>query len=309
MRPWMTGLLGAAVGAVLTAVLFTATGDEVGAAEGASPTRDERAGTGTGTGTGDTRGWDGPSAGTRAAAGDPATAPSGGDEGADETRLDVLTPAALKREHLVVLRENHVLHEQVAALQAQVAALQEGGAAAEDRPETYDLSPGQLAKMAQSCELRWDMPSLTELPPSIPAGDISSLGLRDNEVAIVNEQFALSHARLVEVVRATYAQLTGDDTPGSMSPEAMYAEISDKSAKEELQRIFRQLSHERAGLLQPPADLSALPPVEQMYRVLTTEGDALEQSLAEQLGADLAAELRNLHNGWNSKFRSTHGCP
>lgn len=163
--------------------------------------------------------------------------------------------------------------------------------------------------MAQACELRWDMPSLTHEPPSLPASDVAQLGLSSHEREIVNQKLAGSHERLVQTVRSTYHALTGDEDPGSMSPEAMYAEILDKVPESELRVIFERLSHERAGLVQKPADPSAESPVEQLFRVLTAEGDALEQSLAQDLGPELASSLRDLHNGWNSKFRSTHGCP
>lgn len=296
MRPWMTALAGAAVGAVVTAsVLLTVKAGPTATATGSGGAPDHARTNAVGTASasslsssGSERGADTPAARERAAL---------------EAALEAMTGVELRGRALALASENRQLQERIQALEDELA--RQGP----DRKETYDLGPEELATMAQNCELRWDMPSLTHQPPTISDGELAKLSLSDAEREIINEKLAASHARLAQAVQRTYHALTGDEDPGSMSAEAMFAEIMDKLPQHEMRVIYQRLSHERAGLVQPPADTSSLSPVEQLFRMMTGEGDALEQALARELGPELASNLRDLNNGWSSKFRSTHGCP
>jgi hypothetical protein len=297
MRQWMTGLAGAAAGAVLTASVFLIVGR--GPADTAS-------GSGAATGERGVSAVRSASASPRSSSGDDepgGNAPGARDRATMEAALDAMTRAELQRRTLALSAENRSLQEKVQALEARLAGQ------SPNRKETYDLGPEELANMAQNCELRWDMPSLSHQPPTISDNELARLSLSGAEREIINQKFAASHARLVQEVRRTYLALTGDEDPGSMSADAMFAEIADKISESEIRMIFKRLSHERAGLMRPPADLSSVSPVEQLYRVMTSEGDALEQALGQELGPELASNLRDLNSGWSSKFRSTHGCP
>jgi hypothetical protein len=193
------------------------------------------------------------------------------------------------------------------ALQAQNARL-ERDAGERGAPRAYDLSAGELEQMAATCELRWDIPSLTMNPTTLSDGEVAKLSLTGSERTIIDRAFAEAHARLVGEVRQTYAALTGDDNPGSMSPEAMYAEVVDKVPEGELQVMFQRLARERAGLAPGPTTAS-ISPLERMFRALTTGGDRLENDLAAALDAQLARAVRDLNGGWSSKFGSSYGCP
>lgn len=202
-------------------------------------------------------------------------------------------------------QEKKRLQAQVQGLQAKLQALKYKA----DETKTYDLEPAQLERMAQRCELRWDIPPLSAKPPMLSEESFQKLQISPAEREVINEKFARSHASLVEDVRAIYREATGDDSAGSMATVAMVDEVRDKTPIEETRRIFRALSHERAGLIQPPASREGLPPTERLFRRLTEEGDRLQAAIAQELGPEVARSTRDLHQGWGSRYRSSHGCP
>jgi hypothetical protein len=215
--------------------------------------------------------------------------------------VNTQTPTVDRPSYEQLLATNRALHGQIAQLKRDASG--ETGS-----PRTYDLGAGELERMATTCELRWDIPSLTMKPSTLPDDVVAKLALSGPERTTINRAFAAAHARLVDEVRRTYAALTGDDNPGSMSPEAMYAEIVDKVPESELQTIFQRLAHERAGLVPTPTT-APTSSVENMFRTLTMEGNRLEDELAAALDPQLARSLRDLNGGWSSKFSSSHGCP
>lgn len=197
-------------------------------------------------------------------------------------------------------------------LEAKIEALEKKLAEAKgnaNKTKTYDLDPAELKEMAQRCELRWDMVGLSADPPDFSESLASEIGLSDDERRVVERAFATSHKRAVDDVRKIYVEVTGDEGTGSLAAEAMFAEINDKAPEGELKRIFQKLARERAGLEPRPTDLTKTGPVERMYRTLTGSGDALESDLASELGPESARRVRDLRGGFNSKSRSSHGCP
>ncbi len=211
-------------------------------------------------------------------------------------------PIALPEQVAVLSKEKAALVEQVAALKEALARAKSG---ADDTP-FYDPAPAELTKMAERCELRWDTTPLGPNPPSIPTGDLEKLELSESEREVIDRKMAESQARIIAEIRSTYTRVTGDENTGSLAPEAMFAEVRDKTTEAELQRVFQRLARERAGMT-PPAE--ATTPVERLFRALTSEGDRLEQSLATELGAETARNIRALHGGWGDRNRSSQGCP
>ena len=203
--------------------------------------------------------------------------------------------------------------QEAAALQAEVSRLKAALAKQdkdEEKERTYDLSPETLAGMAERCELRWDAPSIVVQDPATPsAKDKEQLELTEEQQRAVDAEFIASNARLLGELRRIYTEATGDEDPANLATDAMVAEIQDKTAKAELKAVFKRLSAERAGLLSPPEDPTAAAPAEQLYRLLTRSGDALEASLAARIGKEAAHALRTLHGGWGGKHRSSYGCP
>ncbi|MBI2377358.1 MAG: hypothetical protein HYV07_25375 [Deltaproteobacteria bacterium] len=203
------------------------------------------------------------------------------------------------------------LERQAAALQADNETLKK--ALAESSGETgqqkvLDLSHEELADLAKKCELRWDTPSLSGRFGVVSDQDAKSLGLSEDELAVISSLTQKSRAKLTAEISRAYREITGDDGDlGSLGAESMLAEINDKVDPLELKRAFQRLSAERAGLPAPPEELRT--PYERMMRSVTSEGDELERAIADQLGPDLAKKLRTKNGGWSNKSRSSHGCP
>lgn len=175
---------------------------------------------------------------------------------------------------------------------------------------TYDLSQDQLEAMASHCELRWDHPGVRlDEPPRVWKEAIEDLQLSEAEVQAANEAFAANNERMLGALRALYVEVTGDTENQHLAPDALVAEITDKTEKDDVRHVFKRLSAERAGLVEPPADLASRPAIERLFRLLTTSGDLLEEDMASRFGPELARELRDHHNGWGSKSRSRPGCP
>lgn len=197
---------------------------------------------------------------------------------------------------------------EASALRGKVAELEQKLARID--PRTFDLSRETLLRLAERCELRWDLqPPRLDGPARISKEAAAAAGLADEELSAVDEVLASSNDRLLAAVRALYVEVTGDSETDNLAPEAMLAEMDDKTDPAEIKRVFQQLSAERAGLATAPADLTAAPPMERLYRLLTSAGDALEGELGARIGADRARALREHDGGWNSRSRSSHGCP
>lgn len=198
------------------------------------------------------------------------------------------------------------LQGQVAELERKVKSLRKRA----DETRTYDLSQEQLVEMAQRCELRWDLPSITlDEPQTVTRSAVDEFGLDGEQVTAVNAVLAKTNQRLLDAVMGLYVEATGDPAPAGFAPDAMFAEIVDKTPRETIKAVFQRLSAERAGLAPPPADPAAGEPIERLLRLVTAAGDQLERELADKVGADVARALRDEHQGWGEKSRSRVGCP
>jgi hypothetical protein len=216
-----------------------------------------------------------------------------------------ITPELLVQRVRVLEQEKGSLEQEVARLREQL----EKGSGAKGETKMYDIPQAELVKMAENCELRWDMPGIGAKPQQISTEDLEKLELSEAEREVIDRAFAESHGRLFDVVRKTYSKVTGDEETGSMAAEAMFAEIRDKTPVEELKRIYQVLARERAGLQPPPPAGAKISPVEQLYRMVTSEGERVEQSIAAELGQETARRIRDHHRGWGDRFRSSRGCP
>ncbi len=88
----------------------------------------------------------------------------------------------------------------------------------------------------------------------------------------------------------------------------MLAEINDKFEPRDQRLAFERLSAERGGLQPAPAEAVELPPLEPVYRLLTSMGDRIESELTERVGVDRARQMRDAHDGWGSASPSSYGC-
>jgi hypothetical protein len=212
-----------------------------------------------------------------------------------------LSVAELYARHRALAKEAFALKKENAAMREQLTR-----AEASDR--MYDFDAATLQQMAAKCELRWDMQPLKPTPQTMSAEDVDKMKMSEEERATVDRVLAEDHQRLLKGITALYVEVTGDAATGSLAPGAMFEEIVDKAPKGEIQRVFFQLSHERAGLL-PAGDPAKGSAWERAFRMMVGAGDALEASLVKELGPDTARALRDLHGGWMARTRSTAGCP
>jgi len=176
------------------------------------------------------------------------------------------------------------------------------------RTKTFDLSKEELLNLANKCELRWDMPPIRFSAPTASKKRIKTLGLHENEVALINEVFAKHNSEMLNELRKLYAEITGQQEAGEhLSPSALLSEVIEKTDSVEKKLVYQRLARERAGLQAPPLDLSRTSAAERLYRLLTSAGDRVEKALATKIGPDLARQYRE--DGFGSSYSSSYGCP
>lgn len=198
------------------------------------------------------------------------------------------------------------LESKVASLERELAKTRRLA----EKIKTYDLQPETLQKMAKRCELRWDHPSLrVDRPVKLDDDTVKAASISESERPAIEEVVGRVNTETLAELRRLYTLVTGDDQVENLAPEAMLAEINDKSEHRDLRLAFERLSAERAGLQPAPAEGVELSPVEQVYRLLTSVGDRLEAELAAKVGPERARQMRDAHDGWGSASRSSYGCP
>jgi hypothetical protein len=169
----------------------------------------------------------------------------------------------------------------------------------------------QLLAWARNCEIHIDTPDVFATTPArLDDDSIRRWGIAPAELAPLHEALAEAHADAYAELRRLYIESTGDATGADqLSPSAMHQEILDKAAPGTLDAARARMARERAGLAEPPPNLRALPPAEQVLRLFARLGNDFEQLVAERLGADRARSLRERWNGWPGMRFDTSGCP
>lgn len=244
-------------------------------------------------------------------------APAAGDvAGQDESAASAQLappPEGATREQL--LERDQAQRKQIAKLREQLeggsgASRSRRGATDPDGRPWFDPSEQTLAKFAEECRVRYDLPPFDmtgdnmQLPKEITAG----MALTDEELAGMKRSYLAIRDGLVAEVRELYIEATGDvQGADSLSMSAMGQELQHKSSRSEAGRIHKTIARERAGLGKPPVDLSKRSPLERYYRLLGGAGDAMEDSLAQVIGTKRARELRTEMGGWGSRMEYA-GC-
>jgi len=177
---------------------------------------------------------------------------------------------------------------------------------AEEGRAWSDPSPERLASWVGECHVRSDEPGFDRWQPSTSLGK-NERGLEPNELAQVNAALSEVQQQWKALVKSLYVEATGDATGAeTLSLEAMRGEIEEKGSRDEHNLILQRIAMERAGLAQPPADLSKASPFERLFRAYTKLGDQSEQALAKRLGPERAKAIRG--DGWGSRS-DWSGCP
>jgi hypothetical protein len=225
-------------------------------------------------------------------------------------------PEGTTREEL--LARDRQQRGEIERLRAQLKrAEREGGAegGASDRVDGsktpfFAPSKDELAQLAKECKLKWDAPPVGVEPQTLDKKSAAEAGLSDQDRAAYDRVSAEMNGRVAAQLRALYVELTGDKAGAdTLTPHAIEEEIYAKSRQKDVRDAYYRLSHERAGLQPPPADVSGATPVERMQRLMSGLGDTFEQDLAQAIGPDHARALRNQHGGWGSRSISSYGCP
>jgi ferric-dicitrate binding protein FerR (iron transport regulator) len=230
------------------------------------------------------------------------------------------SPATLAPPSSSATREQLLLRDEmqrqaIASLRSRVGELeglaQRPSSASPEGPgdDWFAPSKEELVEMAKNCGLRLDMPPFMRTEPfQFPGGERAEYGLSESERTAVNRVLGELHQAWVARLRGLYVEVTGDTSHvDTLSPQAMAQEIQDKSPEDEEGRVRARISQERAGLLPPPADFSAAPPIERYLRWLVALGDDTEKALGKVLGPERAHELRSHGGGWPMRMDMS-GC-
>lgn len=215
------------------------------------------------------------------------------------TREELLARAITQRNELARLRTR------VAELE-QASGGPDAQSSAEPGRPWHDPSPERLSHWAAECHVRADDPGLDGWQPAKSLGK-NPRGLEPDELPGYNAALAEVQQQWRQLVRALYLEATNDLAGAeNLSIDAMRGEILQKSAPGEHPRVMQKISAERAGLAQPPVDLSKTSPYERLVRAHIELGDQTEAAIAKQLGPERAAAIRG--DAWDSR-NDWSGCP
>jgi hypothetical protein len=304
MRPSKSGLIGAGVGAALSAavVITVYEGKVLLANESGRKTlvAGQRGSLEDGTSPKVTGSEDGPRVVVRGGAGAPEEIPP---PQAGATREELLERDRVQREELAKARFR--IHE----LEELIAQKMRGGDARDDDDGGWiDPSLEELREMAKTCNVQFDSPPLSideDMTPRLA----ERMGIPEAQRDAVVAAYRDFVNRVGDQLRALYVEVTGDLAGAeSLAVATLLREIEEKSPREDVEEATWRLSQERAQLIAPPADLASRPPYERALRIMLTIGDDFEKELAKVLGPEKARELREMNNGWGSKHRM-NGCP
>jgi hypothetical protein len=167
-------------------------------------------------------------------------------------------------------------------------------------------SSRELGDMARRCEVRFEMPAITDdQPPIITEEAAAALSLSSRERALVERTLNDMHTGLRDFAAQTLAGTAGQ-TPG-VTFEDMLTNLQTRP-ENGFEEAREKLAQERAGLSPPPAGGSQQTPGERLLRLWARMGDDFERRLADGLGSDRARQLRSSPQAvWMNRF-SQSGC-
>ncbi len=243
---------------------------------------------------------------------------AGADPAAIAEEMPPAPEATASREEL--LQRDAQQRSEIAQLRAKVRQLGDGGGGPggglerDERTPSgrpwFDPSKEDLVAFARECRVNYDLPPIMGTEPMRVGPQMAEkLGLSAEETAAYNRVMASIHASYVAELRKLYMEVVGDASRADeLSPQALWSELRDKSPPGEEERANQKIALERAGLAQPPADLSSLSAVERGMRLQASLGERTEREVAAVLGPERARALREKNDGWGMHMQMA-GCP
>jgi hypothetical protein len=167
----------------------------------------------------------------------------------------------------------------------------------------------ELGEMAKRCEVRFEMPAITEnQAPHVTDEASAALSLSSGERGLLEQTLSDMHARLRGVAEQAFLEAGGPTSkPSELSLEEILSDLQTRP-ENGFEQAREKLARERAGLASPPQSGLPQPPGERLLRMWATVGDQFEQRLASELGNDRARQLRSSPQAvWMNRF-SHSGC-
>lgn len=136
--------------------------------------------------------------------------------------------------------------------------------------------------------------------PPVSGSVAERLGVTDPaEAAKLDAAAAEQFENYNRKLRAMYLELGGDEASAEdASGETLQSFIHDQLDPNLVRDIQRNIAEERAGLREPPADISALSIEERVSRLSAESGNEFERLVSERLGPERARALRSKNDGW-----------
>ena len=184
---------------------------------------------------------------------------------------------------------------------------QDQARAAADLAVWLNPPPEELEELAKNCEVRFDIPSITDnAPPAVSDEDAAALSLSDAERVTLQRTLTDMHTRLHDFATQAVLELGGAPATSPSLEEAL-SDLQTRTGSG-FEAARETLANERAGRAQPPAPDRPQPPGERLLRLWAGLGDDLEHQLAAKLGQERAHQLRTAASaGWMNRF-SQSGC-
>lgn len=180
--------------------------------------------------------------------------------------------------------------------------------AAADLAVWLNPPPEELREMAKRCEVRFDMPAITEERSPIVTDEASAaLSLSNRERALIERTLEGMHATLRDFAERAFSETNAPSVRSSTATlEEMLIDLQSRP-ESGFDQAREKLAAERAGLT-APAHGAHQPAGERLLRLWAGMGDDFERRLSAELGPDRARELRvSTHAAWMNRF-SQAGC-
>ncbi len=168
-------------------------------------------------------------------------------------------------------------------------------------------TPEALLELAECGLVRVDHPAVVQeaehASPSAALVDAADLSPQEVQaLTSINNAF---RGEVHQALREIYLDLGGSTEMAESLPyEALRGAVESMLPSEATAHVVRTVSHERAGLVEPPPSVDD--PAERYMRGVLDLGETYERYVAQRLGPDRARDIRLALDGWTGG-KSTYG--